>query len=267
MEFETKDFSLSFSSLSGNLTLRSRKYPVTSFQAHLNARVSTHGKELKLLEKSWSILETEEPTIQEAPAGPMRLITFRLATAIKEVQLIVRCGLSMADPIAFFQLELVNSSKHMLTLGQFDLLDIPAGQLHLGKVNPEDPVFYNNGWQSWSTTGSYRLGDQQHTSMLKRFQNPMVVNPGTPQPKKRNTFTGDMYGLVGDRQSKIGLVAGFLSQKAQFGSLETTFYPAPSLKIWANGDHTHLPAGSSMKTDWLAVSFVNLNDPDPVGPT
>ena len=266
MEFETKDFSLSISSLSGILALRSRKFPETSFQARLNTTVNYLGKDLSLLEKSWSILETEEPTIQEAPAGPMRLITFRLASSIKNIQLIVRCGLSMADPMAFFQLELVNGSKKELTLKRLDFLDIPAGQLHLGKVNPEDPVFYSNGWQSWSSTGSFGLGDRQNTSMLRRFQNPMVVNPGTPQPKKSNIFTGDMFGLIADRQSKVGLLAGFISQKAHFGSLETSFTPSPSLKVWANGDDTRLPAGSSVKTDWLAVSFVSLDDLDPLGP-
>ncbi|MBG0786356.1 MAG: alpha-galactosidase [Anaerolineaceae bacterium] len=266
MEFETKDFSLSISSLSGILTLRSRNFPETSFQTRLNTTVEFLGKEQALLAKSWAILETEEPTIQEVPAGPMRLITFRLATALKGVQLVVRCGLSMADPMAFLQLELVNASEKELVLKKMDLLDIPAGQLHLGKVNPSDPVFYSNGWQSWSSTGSYGLGDQQNKSMLGRFQNPMVVNPGTPQPKKRNTFTGDLVGLVGDKKSKIGLVAGFLSQKAQFGSLEATFNPEPSLKVWANGDQIRVKPGSNVQTDWLALSFVNLADPDPLGP-
>ena len=202
MEFETKDFSLSISSLSGILTLRSRNFPETSFQTRLNATVNLLGKDLALLDKSWSILETEEPTIQEAPAGPMRLITFRLATAIKDVQLVVRCGLSMADPMAFFQLELVNESGKDLILKQINLLDIPEGQLHLGKISSKDPVFYSNGWQSWSSTGSYGLDDRQNKSMLGRFQNPMVVNPGTPQPRNRNTFTGDMYGLIGDRETE-----------------------------------------------------------------
>lgn len=265
MEFETKDFSLSISSLSGILTLRSRKFPETSFQTRLNTTVNFLEKDLSLLEKSWSILETEEPTIQEAPAGPMRLITFRLATTIKEVQLIVRCGLSISEPMAFFQHELVNGSQKELILKRLDLLDIPTGQLHLGKVSTQDPVFYSNGWQSWSSTGSYGLDDRQNMSILGRFQNPMVVNPGTPQPKKTNTFTGDMYGLVGDKDTRIGLLAGFLSQKGQFGSLEAGFNPEPTLKVWANGDDSHIPAGSSAQTDWLAVSFVNLADPDPLG--
>ena len=266
MEFETKDFSLSISSLSGILTLRSRNFPETSFQTRLNATVNLLGKDLALLDKSWSILETEEPTIQEAPAGPMRLITFRLATAIKDVQLVVRCGLSMADPMAFFQLELVNESGKDLILKQINLLDIPEGQLHLGKISSKDPVFYSNGWQSWSSTGSYGLDDRQNKSMLGRFQNPMVVNPGTPQPRNRNTFTGDMYGLIGDRETRVGMVAGFLSQKAQFGSLEASFNPEPSLKVWANGDDRHIPSGIKVQTDWLAVSFVSLADPDPLGP-
>ena len=75
-----------------------------------------------------------------------------------------------------------------------------------------------------------------------------------------------MYGLIGDRETKVGMVAGFLSQKAQFGSLEASFIPEPSLKVWANGDDRHIPSGTKIQTDWLAVSFVSLADPDPLGP-
>ena len=265
MEIETKDFSLSLSSISGTLTLSSRIFPETAFQTHFNALIEENGQPLMLLGKSWSILETEEPAITEAVAGPMRQVVFRLATTQKDLFLRVHCGLSIAEPTAFFRFELVNQSQSAFSLVRIDLLDIPAGQLHLGQARPDDPVFYNNGWQSWSSTGAYGLGERQSTSILGRFQNPMVINPGTPQPKKRNTFTGDMFGLLADRQSRVGLVAGFLSQKAQFGSLEATFSPEPSLRVWANGDRAQAPPGVTVSTDWLAVSFISLDEPDPLG--
>lgn len=266
MEIETKDFSLSLSSISGTLTLNSRIFPETAFQTRFNARIERNGQPLMLLGKSWLILETEEPTITEAVAGPVRQVVFRLATTQKDLFLRVHCGLSIAEPTAFFRFELVNQSQSAFALVQIDLLDIPAGQLHLGQARPEDPVFYSSGWQSWSSTGAYGFGERQNTSILGRFQNPMVINPDTPQPKKRNSFTGDMFGLVADRQSRVGLVAGFLSQKAQFGSLETTFNPEPSLRVWANGDRAQVAPGVTVSTDWLAVSFVSLDEPDPLGP-
>lgn len=266
MEIETKDFSLSLSSISGTLSLRSRKFPETGFQTRLNAVILDRGRQLPLLGKSWSILETDEPVIKEIAAGPVRLVTFHLATALKNVTLLVRCGLSIAEPMAYFQFELANQSKSTLTLSRLDLLDIPSGGLHLGKSHAEAPIFYSNGWQSWSSTGTFGLDDRQNTSILGRFQNPMVVNPGTPQPKKRNNFTGDMFGLVGDRAGEVGLLAGFLSQKEHFGSLAATFSPEPSLKVWANGDGMQVGPGTDLKTDWLAVSFVSLADPDPLAP-
>ncbi len=38
------------------------------------------------------------------------------------------------------------------------------------------------------------------------------------------------------------------------------------MKAWANGDQIHVKPGSNIPTDWLALSFVNLADPDPLGP-
>ena len=265
MEIETKDFSLSLSSISGTLSLRSRKFPETGFQTRLNAVVRDQGKRVSLLGKSWSILETEEPVIKEIGVGPVRLVTFRLATNLKGVTLLVRCGLSIAEPTAYCQVELVNQSQTTLVLDQLDLLNIPSGQLHLGKTHPENPIFYSNGWQSWSSTAAFGLNDRQNTSILGRFQNPMVVNPGTPQPKTRNSFSGDMFGLIADRDSRIGLLVGFLSQKEHFGSLAATFDPEPALKVWANGDGMQIPLGTKLRTDWLALSFVSLDDPDPLG--
>jgi alpha-galactosidase len=266
MEIETKDFSLSLSSISGTLSLRSRKFPETGFQTRLNAVVRDQGKQVSLLGKSWSILETEEPVIKELSFGPVRLLAFRLATNLKGVTLLVRCGLSIAEPLAYCQMELVNHSQSTLTLHRLDLLDIPSGQLHLGKPHPQNPIYYSNGWQSWSSTAAFSLGDRQSTSILGRFQNPMVVNPGTPQPKQRNSFTGDMFGLLADQDNRVGLLAGFLSQKEHFGSLATDFSPEPSLQVWANGDGIQIPPGATISTDWLALSFVSLDEPDPLAP-
>lgn len=266
MEIETKDFSLSLSSISGTLSLRSRVFPETGFQTRLNAVVWEKDKQISLLGKSWSILETEEPVIKEISAGPVRLLSFRLATSLKGVTLMVRCGLSIAEPMAFCQVELVNQSQNTLILERLDLLNIPSGQLHFGKPHPQNPTFYSNGWQSWSSTAAFGLGDRQNTSILGRFQNPMVVNPGTPQPKERNSFTGDMFGLLADHDSRVGLLAGFLSQKEHFGSLATNFSPEPSLQVWANGDRMQVLPGDNCRTDWLALNFVSLDEPDPLAP-
>ncbi|MCB2209660.1 alpha-galactosidase [bacterium] len=266
MEIETKDLKLSFAPLSGTFSLQARSDPKASFKARISATVEVDGKEKSLLERAWSILETEEPVIREHPTGPIRQITIHLDTTLPGVQVILRCALSISQAMALIQMELQNKSSKNLRVNQLTLLDIRSGDLRLGETATTSPTFYSNGWQSWSATGSYVLGDKQQTSMLKRLQNPMTVNPGTPQPKHRNTFTGDMFGLVGDRESRTSLVAGFLSQKAHFGSLESVFSPEPSLRIWANGDRAHLKPGSSMTTDWLALTVTSLDNPEPFAP-
>jgi alpha-galactosidase len=265
MEIETKDFQFSFAPLSGTMTLTARTSPTMQLKARIGATIEIDGKNHALLKPAWSILETEEPIIQEHSTGPIRQITIHLDTNLHGVQLVLRCGLSISQPMALIQLELRNQSRKTIKVRQLTLLDIESGDLQLGDTPTTAPTFYSNGWQSWSTTGSFILGDKQQTSMLKRLQNPMTVNPDTPQPKGRNHFTGDMFGLVGDRESRVGLVAGFLSQKAHFGSLETVFSPEPSLRVWANGDRTHLESGDTMTTDWLALTVVKLDDPEPFG--
>ncbi len=265
MEIETKDLVLSLSPQTGILNLQSRIFPGAHLKARLNANVYLDGKNHDLLGEPWSVLETDEPLIQEIQIGPLRQVTFRLETTLPGVELIIRCGLSISHPMALVQMSLFNRSRENLSLNQFTLLDIEAGKLYLGNDDAPEPTFYSNGWQSWSTTGTYTLGDKQNTSILRRFQNPMVVNPGTPQPKDRNHFSGDMFGVVGDRQSRIGLLAGFLSQKSQFGSLETHFAPEPDLQVWANGDHVKVHAGSQVTSDWLSLSFISLDDGDPMG--
>jgi alpha-galactosidase len=265
MEIETKDLKFSFAPLSGTINLQARTAPKAGFKARISASVELDGKPQSLLGRDWSILETEEPVIREHPTGPIRQITIHLDTTLPGVQLILRCALSISQAMALIQLELRNQSRKTLRVRELTLLDIRSGDLQFGDSPITAPTFYSNGWQSWSTSGTYVIGDKQQTSMLKRMQNPMTVNPGTPQPKKRDTFTGDMFGLVGDRVSRIGLVAGFLSQKAHFGSLETIFNPEPSLRVWANGDRTHLEPGANMTTDWLSLTVTNLDDPEPFG--
>ncbi len=266
MEIETKDFRFSFAPLSGTLSLNTRAGLGAQLTARIGAGVEMDGKEQSLLGSAWSILETEEPIIREHPTGPIRQVTLHLDTNLPGVQLILRCGLSISQAMALVQLELRNQGKKTVQVRQLTLLEIRNGDLHLGGQPTTSPAFYSNGWQSWSTTGAYVLGDQQPTSMLGRLQNPMTVNPGTPQPKRRNHFTGDMFGLVGDRDSRVGLVAGFLSQKAHFGSLESIFSPEPSLRVWANGDRTHLEPGNSTTSDWLALTVAGLDAPEPFGP-
>jgi len=266
MQIETQDLCLAISPEDGVLHLHSRTFTEASFHFRINASCSIKEKDFELLNQSWSILETKEPAIIETKIGPIRQVSYHVETTLSAVEFVLRLGLSLGEPLAFIQIELINGSPETLVLDRIAPLIVQPGDLHLGtRGAQQDPCFYSNGWQSWSSTGTYGLGEKQHTSILGRFQNPMVINPGTPQPKDKSHFAGDMFGILGDRTSRIGVLAGFLSQKSHFGSLEARMAPEPSLTVWANGDRTQVPPGAQITTDWLVLSFVDLDAQDPLG--
>jgi alpha-galactosidase len=75
-----------------------------------------------------------------------------------------------------------------------------------------------------------------------------------------------MFGVLGNRTHRTGILAGFISQKAHFGSLETWTDPLrPSLRLWANGDNARLDPGTQITTDWALMNFLHLDSADPLG--
>ena len=257
---------LSIDPSTGSLTFQSEKNPNCKLQSHLNVSVIINGRSVDLLPDSWEILEQDKPVKLRSAIGTIERTRLLLATAHPGVTVTLWVGITRHNSPAILQMEVHNDSTDTLILKQVTLMDIAQGGLSFGAEGAtQDLTFYSHGWQSWSSTSAFRQGEKQHTSILKRFQNPMVVNPGTPQPKDRDHFTGDMFGLLGDLAGKMGLLMGFLSQKEQFGSLEARLSPQITLKVWANGDHVHLGPGSHVITDPLWISFVELNQVDPLG--
>jgi len=245
-------------------SLHSLDFDGVSLSARIQAVVKLKNDDNKILKSltltPGEVIDNNDPS----PIGQAQIAAFSYQTQLPGVSLIVRIGLSAHQPFMLIQLEVSNQGDLPFEVEQLTPLIIASGALHLGKENTHKPLFYSNGWQSWSSTGAYSLGDRQRTSILGPFQSPMVFNPGTPKPKRRNHFSGDMFGVIGDQDSRLGLLAGFLAQEQHFGSLETCFSLSPSLKMWANGDHTLLEPCGSMKTDWAVLSFIALDAPEPL---
>ncbi len=264
MNIQSDHLKLQFDKTHAQYSLHSLDSDGVSLSGKVEAAVTLkyhRGRGLQTL--VLSIGEVVENNVS-SPIGEAQISAFSYQTQLPGVSLIVRIGLAADQPFMLIQLEVSNQSDLPLAVEQLTPVDITSGALHLGIENTPKPVFYSNGWQSWSSTGAYSLGDRQRTSILGPFQSPMVFNPGTPKPKRRNHFSGDMFGVIGDQDSRIGLLAGFLSQEQHFGSLETHFNPSPSLKMWAIGDHTCLEPGGSMKTDWAVLNFIALDATDPL---
>ncbi len=193
-------------------------------------------------------------------------------------------------PLFLWKLSIENQGKHAVEIDRLVLLragffpkktllpepgyvslrkNIPPSGYGVIRPHPDpgEIAFFSNGWQSWSHTGVFGPDDRYRNTRLGFISAPMWYNAGTPRPKKAGHFASDMFGVLGDRQHRTGILAGFLSQKQHFSSLETrcdSVYPA--LSLWANGDHARLDPGAQITTDWAAIQFVNIDAPDPLGP-
>ncbi len=237
-----------------------------AFTARFNTTVEVDGKAIQLLPQNGvaPIKTTAEP--EPAILSGQQTLDLTYLTNLSDVTLEISLAVWDAYPLAGIKMTIINSSSKPLGIQRITPLQLSAENLTLPQADQAEWGFFSNGWQSWSTSGVYGAEDRQRRSILGPFQEPMVINPGTPRPHKPGHFSSDMFGVIGDRRSRLGLLAGFLSQKAHFGSLEAWLTPQPALQLWANGDSCLLPPGEICSTDWAVFGFINLDAPHPLQP-
>lgn len=173
-------------------------------------------------------------------------------------------------PAYIDRIEMLNAGYIYLPGGMYNQLSLRSTNRTHGAIRPYSEMgelaFYANGWQSWSFAGVYGQKERFHRSRLGFFRSPASVNAGTPQPSRPGSFSSDMYGVLGDRTHRTGILAGFLSQLQHFGSLEAILNAySPALRMWANGDQARLDPGRAMTTDWACISFIHLDEAEPLG--
>lgn len=200
----------------------------------------------------------------ETHQGLCELIELIYQSIQNELQIKLRFALPREYPLLLQQMELVNQSDKSVFPEKFIFSHAGRRDLILTSHKTHTPVFLNNGWQSWSPSGVCQRFDRQQRTRLGRLASPMVDNPGTPITRRPAHFSSDMFALIGDRISRNALVAGFLSQKQHFGSLECRTDGPPEFTFWANGDTAELLPGYSITTDWAAYAFANLSDASPL---
>lgn len=235
-----------------------------AFGVDLHSRAGR--KTLSLSKAPWRVEETQKRSFSNLPYELDEALRIIISTTEPDITFQLNLGLSAGHPLLFLQAQINNQGNQPIGLNRLTLVQIDPGGLKIQGAPPSQPAFFSNGWQSWSATGAYQQGDRQRRSILGPFQNPMVVNRGTPKTRGQDHFSGDMFGVIGDLETRIGLIAGFLSQQKHFGSLETFLEPEPSLKLWANGDGAQLPAGKQLQTDWAALGFIDIDAADPLSP-
>lgn len=255
---------LSIDSKTGKYELRSNNDQCVSItEANLAVSLRVKGKRVNSHSNNWQLSHTDKIETIETSSGLAKAAHLHYTLGKQDITCHVTFALLQDHPLLLLMMRLENQGNTPVFPEDITLCNILPGAFQIAGNNITDPVFFSNGWQSWSPSRAYHMGDKQQRTKLGFLSRPMIVNQGTPIPRTKNHFSSDMYALLADFQSKQGLVAGFLSQKQHFGSLETHFLPAPSLKIWANGDQARVDPGMSIETDWLALSFTKIDNDNP----
>jgi alpha-galactosidase len=231
--------------------------------------------------------------VQEVPSahGPLNQLVLEMGPDVNGICYRLEFALSVQHPLFLWRLTLENNGRRSIDVDKLEMLR--AGFFPVWKIlpnpgplsgfyqtkpigygavrpnpNPGDLGFFSNGWQSWSYTGVYGAEDVYRATQLGLFAAPVWYAQGKTPRRKPGFFTSDMFGIIGDRTHRTGILAGFLSQIQHFGSLEAhiadPLYPA--LNLWADGDRTRLQPGATMSTDWAVIQFVDLDSLDPLAP-
>jgi alpha-galactosidase len=148
--------------------------------------------------------------------------------------------------------------------------DRPDGRLNWGTAGPSDSraarlAFFSNGYQSWSFAGALQAHAHQPSSIFGWLHEPKVLNLVTARFRRAGWLTSDMFGVLGNLDADVALVAGFVSQREQFSSVEVQLDPSqPSLRLTAQCDDVDLAPGAERSTDWAYLQFVKPSAPDPL---
>lgn len=215
----------------------------------------------------WRAAQLTEMEISESPHGQLLQRRLLLDSDPRGLQFSLTFALSQEYPLFLWRLSVENGGSQAVALDNLDLLRLtpPSGALRLGTSEPE-LAFFSNGWQSWSYSGAYGSGDKYIHTRLGPLKRQVDHNASTPLPRGRGHFASDMFGLVGDRRGRRALLAGFLSQKQHFGSLEARLGASQvTLRLWASGDRALLLPGESIATDWACLTWVDVDQDDPLG--
>ncbi len=215
----------------------------------------------------WRSARFEGQELDSSPHGPLRVLEISLNPDANGVHCRLTFALPERYPLLLWKMRLENHGDQPLNLERLEMLRLePRSGSSLFASPLRSPGFFSNGWQSWSYAGVYGATDHFRRTRLGPLREPSDVNAGTPRPSRAGHFASDMFAVLGDRITRLAVVAGFLSQQQHFGSLEAKIHSDhPSLRMWANGDDARLDPGAQIETDWAYLQFISIDHPDPLG--
>jgi alpha-galactosidase len=243
---------------SGRVGLR-----VSSIRCGAAFRTADHG----LVRWTGQVVQTQfvSRAGEASPHGPLQVLTVDITPrlpAVGGLSLRLEAALPAAQPFLLWHLTARNLGDQTLALETLDL-----AVMALDPRPASGLAFFANGYQSWSFAGALLPGQRQPASGLGPFSQPLHLNLVTPRPGPPGHFVSDMFGVVGGVGPGLGLVAGFISQREQFGHLAVNM-PGGSartfLQLSAQCDGVTLAPGQERTTDWAYLQFVDLDVADPL---
>ena len=147
---------------------------------------------------------------------------------INGIALKIEFAFLQKSPLFLLRLHLINQQDRDIHCAWLNLISpIAKSNLFFPAKHPRLACF-SNGWQSWSYSGTYQVSQKQRISGLVNLQKVMWHNSTTPLPNHKGQFTSDFFTVVIEQSSQSGLLAGFLSQKQQFGHAEVDLRGNPN---------------------------------------
>jgi alpha-galactosidase len=200
------------------------------------------------------------------------LIEHRVAP---DVGLSLEFGLGLDVPTLFWRVLFENHSTRPVRLERIDMLRLAGSSNREGhhglssglrlQSGAPDLAFFSNGWESWNFTGALGRSDRFPRTRLGPLSLPMSRGAVSRQPRGRGNFTSEMFGVVGDRVSRLGLLLGFISQRQAFGGMQVDLASVgPEIHMWSQCDGVMLDEGGGFSTDWCCLEFIHLDDEKPL---
>jgi alpha-galactosidase len=215
-----------------------------------------------------------ELVLECAPQPQNRSLTVELQQT-GEIGIWIDISLGQQPPVLYWRVRLQNRSTHPVRLERIDLLRLGAAiglegrrRVQTGlclQAGLPDLALFSNGWGSWNFCGTLGRADRFPRTRLGPLSLPLSRGAVQRQPHGRGVFASEMFGVVGDRDSRLGMLLGFLSQRETFGGLWANLARrSPQIRLWAAGDDAMLDPGTNFSTDWCCLEFVQLGDPEPL---
>ncbi len=273
IELHTSDLHFAAYPESGSFTLKPVNDALPALIAvQLSVNYWLNGRPYKKLTNQWQVLNENQRPRSPSLLGLLSQVDLQLAADDNGIAYQITFALSDLFPMLLWKIRLENYGTQPIVLDKFEMLRCSGGnnngvfQILPAHAESSNLAFFSNNWQSWGWTGAYAADQPARSSRLGFLQNPLVVNPGTPNHKRAGSYSSDFFGVIGDRAKRVAALFGFLSQRWQFGTLDARLQANPRVNLWANGDQTRIDPGGAMETDWAVYLPFNLDQTDPLGP-